>query len=61
MFDSQRYAVFDAVVKIHELGNVPQLEGEFQLKYKFRGKRPKGKDASESTRLVLSSFFPSVC
>ncbi|GFZ48244.1 hypothetical protein JCM24511_05992 [Saitozyma sp. JCM 24511] len=46
MFDSQRYAVFDAVVKIHELGNVPQLEGEFQVKYKFRGKKPKGKDAT---------------
>jgi hypothetical protein len=48
MFESQRFATFEAVVKVHELGNVPQLEGEFQVKYKFRGKRPRGKDACES-------------
>lgn len=43
MFDSSEYAVFLSNVRIHELGNVPQLEGEFAVRWKFRGRRPRGK------------------
>ncbi|WVF68150.1 hypothetical protein IAT40_002913 [Kwoniella sp. CBS 6097] len=47
MFDAQKYAVFETHVTIHELGNVPQLQGEFDVKWKFRGKRPKSKELLE--------------
>ncbi|KAL7421336.1 hypothetical protein Q5752_004221 [Cryptotrichosporon argae] len=41
MFDSPRHATFAAQVVIHELSNIPQLDGEFAVQWKFRGKRPK--------------------
>lgn len=41
MFDTTKYAYFLVDVKIHELGNVPQLQGEFAVRWKFRGRRPK--------------------
>ncbi|WWD20570.1 hypothetical protein CI109_105046 [Kwoniella shandongensis] len=47
MFDSQKHATFSATVVVHELGNVPQLQGEFAVKWKFRGKRPRGKESLE--------------
>ncbi|OCF33610.1 hypothetical protein I316_04683 [Kwoniella heveanensis BCC8398] len=47
IFDTQKYAVFETHVTIHELGNVPQLQGEFDVKWKFRGKRPKSKELLE--------------
>lgn len=47
MFDSQKYAVFSATVTVHELSNVPQLQGDFAVQWKFRGKRPKGKEVLE--------------
>lgn len=43
-FDSHKYAIFLATVTLHELGNVPQLEGEFACQWRFHGQRPKGKD-----------------
>ena len=48
IFDAQKHAAFVASVTIHELGNVPQLEGEFAVRWKFRGRRPKGKEAGKS-------------
>jgi hypothetical protein len=47
MFDSAKTANFEAKVVIHELGNVPQLAGEFAVSWKFRGRRPRGKEAGE--------------
>lgn len=38
------FAVFDAHVTIHELSNVPQLEGQFSVRWKFRGSRPRDAD-----------------
>ncbi|KAK4686661.1 hypothetical protein P7C73_g3468, partial [Tremellales sp. Uapishka_1] len=45
MFDANKYAVFVAHVTIHELGNVPQLHGDFAVRYKFRGKSPRSSEA----------------
>lgn len=45
MLDRQKYAIFQVDVTLHELGNVPQLEGEFAVRWRFRGKRPKARDA----------------
>lgn len=42
-----KYAVFEAKVVIEELGNVPALNGTFEAEFRFRGKKPKGKDAGE--------------
>ncbi|WVR08459.1 hypothetical protein IAU60_005514 [Kwoniella sp. DSM 27419] len=47
MFEQQKHAVFEAHVTIHELGNVPQLHGQFDIKWKFRGKKPKTKELTE--------------
>jgi hypothetical protein len=44
MLESQKYAVFDVAITIHELGNVPQLQGEFNARWRFRGKTPKVRD-----------------
>jgi hypothetical protein len=44
MFDSTKYAIFAVDIKIHELGNVPQLKGNFQVDYKVRGHRPKASE-----------------
>lgn len=45
MLDRQKFALFQVDVTLHELGNVPQLEGEFAVRWRFRGKRPKARDA----------------
>ncbi|WRT70516.1 uncharacterized protein IL334_007514 [Kwoniella shivajii] len=50
MFDNQKYALFETTVIINELGNVPQLSGEFDVKWKFRGKRPRGKEMIELSK-----------
>ncbi|WWC65438.1 uncharacterized protein I303_108056 [Kwoniella dejecticola CBS 10117] len=50
MFDNQKYALFETTVIIHELANVPQLSGEFDVKWKFRGKKPRGKELLELTK-----------
>ncbi|WWC72386.1 uncharacterized protein I206_106348 [Kwoniella pini CBS 10737] len=50
MFDNQKYALFETTVIIHELANVPQLSGEFDIKWKFRGKKPRGKELIELTK-----------
>lgn len=47
MFESTKAANFQATITIHELQNVPQLAGDFAVKWKFQGRRPRGKDASE--------------
>jgi hypothetical protein len=47
-FDSQKYANFEAKISIHEISNVPQLQGEFNCNWKFRGKHPKTRDGGES-------------
>ncbi|OWZ74068.1 hypothetical protein AYX14_00556 [Cryptococcus neoformans] len=47
MFENQKYAIFNAVVVLHEVNNVPQLQGGFAAEWKFRGKRPKGRDSLE--------------
>jgi hypothetical protein len=41
----QKFALFDVEVTIHEVGNVPQLQGEFSAHYKFKGGRPKARDS----------------
>ena len=48
MFDGTKTANFHVTVTINELGNVPQLAGDFAVEWKFRGKAPRGKDAGES-------------
>lgn len=47
MFENQKYAIFNAMVVLHEVNNVPQLQGGFAAEWKFRGKRPKGRDSLE--------------
>lgn len=44
MFDTAKYANFKVNVIIEELSNVPQLEGEFAVRWKFQGRKPKGKE-----------------
>jgi hypothetical protein len=55
ILDNNRYAIFDVAVTIHELGNVPQLQGEFAAKWKFKGSRPNRKDhtARESSCIYM--------
>lgn len=40
LFDSSPTATFLAAVTVHELTNVPQVSGEFAVRWKFRGSRP---------------------
>lgn len=40
LFDSGPTATFIAAVTVHELTNVPQVNGEFSVRWKFRGSRP---------------------
>lgn len=47
LFDAKKTANFHVTVIIHELANVPQLEGKFAVDWKFRGKSPSPKDAGE--------------
>lgn len=54
MFESTKAANFQATITIHELQNVPQLAGDFAVKWKFQGRRPRGKDASESKAVDLA-------
>ena len=49
MFDMQKYAVFDVDITIHELGNVPQLQGKFCAEWDIKGKKPKARDFSACT------------
>ncbi|EIW69885.1 hypothetical protein TREMEDRAFT_61656 [Tremella mesenterica DSM 1558] len=43
LFDStNKYAVFQTTVWIHDMGNVPQMDGQFAVRWKFRGKRARG-------------------
>jgi hypothetical protein len=44
MLDKPRSSTFVVNVTIHELGNVPQLEGQFAVRWKFRGRRPHDAD-----------------
>ncbi len=55
MFDAAKTANFHVTVVIHELGNVPQLGGEFAVNWKFRGRRPKGKEGEQT---ILDSIGP---
>jgi len=45
MFETQKHASFLASVTIVEIGNVPQLSGDFEASYEFLGKAPKAKDS----------------
>lgn len=45
LLDRQKYSIFQIELTIHDLANVPQLEGEFAVRWRFRGKRPKARDA----------------
>lgn len=45
----QKYAVFDVDITIHELGNVPQLQGKFCAEWDIKGKKPKARDFSACT------------
>ncbi|WVO17553.1 hypothetical protein L204_105248 [Cryptococcus depauperatus] len=47
MFENQKYAIFSVTVVLHEIGNVPQLQGNFAVGWKFKGKKPRGKDSLE--------------
>ncbi|WVQ70535.1 hypothetical protein IAR50_000054 [Cryptococcus sp. DSM 104548] len=47
IFENQKYAIFNASVTLHEVGNVPQLEGDFAVGWRFRGKKPRGKESLE--------------
>jgi hypothetical protein len=40
----QKHAHFDVKINIHEISNVPQLQGEFCCHWHFRGKSPKVRD-----------------
>ncbi|EKD04618.1 hypothetical protein A1Q2_01078 [Trichosporon asahii var. asahii CBS 8904] len=40
LFDSSPTATFLAAVTVHELTNVPQVSGDFAIRWKFRGSRP---------------------
>ena len=46
ILDRQKYAIFQLEVTLHDLTNVPQLEGEFAVRWRFRGKRPKARDVA---------------
>jgi hypothetical protein len=50
----QKFALFDVEVTIHEVGNVPQLQGEFSAHYKFKGGRPKARDSLREFLLCLA-------
>lgn len=45
LLDSPKSSIFQFNLTIGELSNVPQLDGEFSVSYKIRGRAPKGKDA----------------
>lgn len=45
LLDRQKYAIFQIDLTLNDLANVPQLEGEFAVRWRFRGKRPKARDA----------------
>lgn len=55
ILDGQRYAIFDVAITIQELGNVPQLHGEFAAKWNFRGKKPSSRDHHRESRSLLWS------
>jgi hypothetical protein len=42
----QKHAHFDVKINIHEISNVPQLQGEFCCHWHFRGKSPKVRDGT---------------
>ncbi|KAL1409853.1 hypothetical protein Q8F55_003852 [Vanrija albida] len=44
LFEHQKHATFQVNVTIHELSNIPQLEGDFAVRWKFRGHRPRHAD-----------------
>lgn len=48
LLDRQKYAIFQIELTLHDLANVPQLEGEFAVRWRFRGKRPKARDVVHS-------------
>ncbi|WVQ85993.1 hypothetical protein IAT38_008161 [Cryptococcus sp. DSM 104549] len=48
MFGPDKHAIFSATVVIHEMGNVPQLQGNFAVAWKFRGRKPRGKESLEA-------------
>lgn len=57
MLDTQKYAIFDVAITIQELGNVPQLQGEFAAKWKFHGKKPGTKDKDAHGHYCTSSLL----
>ena len=50
--DLQKYANFDIKLTIHEVSNVPQMQGEFQCNWRFRGKHPKSRDGGVGESVV---------
>lgn len=51
----QKHAHFDVKINIHEISNVPQLQGEFCCHWHFRGKSPKVRDGAGESFHALSS------
>lgn len=60
MFDKDKYAVFVANVVVQELGNVPQIEGDFAVQWKFRGRGPKHADLTRESVDIYESRYPHV-
>lgn len=62
MLNSDPSATFVVDLTIHELGNVPQLGGQFDVKYKFRGMRPHDADQllahPASRREIVNGHHP---
>jgi hypothetical protein len=61
MLDMQKYAIFDVAITIQELGNVPQLQGEFVAKWKFHGKKPSTKDKGKDGLALICSLISFKC
>jgi len=55
----QKHAHFDVKINIHEISNVPQLQGEFCCQWHVRGKSPKVREGStgEFISYALQSAF----
>ena len=54
----QKHANFDVKINIHEISNVPQLQGEFSCVWHFRGKSSKVRDGGELFYPLLSVILP---
>jgi hypothetical protein len=49
----QKHAHFDVKINIHEISNVPQLQGEFCCHWHFRGKSPKVRDGGAGESITM--------